>query len=49
MAPFRVEKISDILKEGEIVPIKVLKVDEKGKISLSIKEADKDFFNGRIK
>ncbi|MDQ5971184.1 MAG: polyribonucleotide nucleotidyltransferase, partial [Patescibacteria group bacterium] len=49
MAPFRVEKISDILKEGEIVPIKVLKVDEKGKISLSIKEADKDFFNGRTK
>lgn len=49
MAPFRVEKISDILKEGEIVPIKVLKIDERGKISLSIKEADKDFFNGRTK
>lgn len=45
MAPFRVEKISDIIKEGTIVPVKVIKVDrEMGRISLSIKEADKDFF-----
>ena len=48
MAPFRVEKISDIIKEGTIVPVKVIKIDnERGKISLSIKEADKDFFNGK--
>ncbi|HAS81016.1 MAG: Polyribonucleotide nucleotidyltransferase [Candidatus Nomurabacteria bacterium GW2011_GWE1_32_28] len=45
MAPFRVERVSDIIKEGMIVPVKILKVDrEQGKISLSIKEADKDFF-----
>ncbi len=45
MAPFRVERISDIIKEGTIVPVKIIKIDEeKGKISLSIKEADKDFF-----
>ncbi|OGI71494.1 polyribonucleotide nucleotidyltransferase [Candidatus Nomurabacteria bacterium RIFCSPHIGHO2_02_FULL_35_13] len=45
MAPFRVERISDIIKEGTIVPVKVIKIDEeRGKISLSIKEADKDFF-----
>lgn len=45
MAPFRVQKISDIIKEGMIVPVKVIKVDrEQGKISLSIKEADKNFF-----
>ncbi len=50
MAPFRVERISDIIKEGMIVPVKVIKVDdERGKISLSIKEADKDFFNGKQK
>ncbi len=47
MAPFRVDNVNNILKEGEIVPIKVLKIDERGKISLSIKEADKDFFNGK--
>lgn len=50
LAPFRVERVSDIIKEGMIVPVKVIKIDnEKGKISLSIKEADKDFFNGTRK
>ena len=45
LAPFRIERVSDIIKEGMIVPVKVIKIDaERGKISLSIKEADKDFF-----
>ena len=44
MAPFRVLKISDIIKEGDKVPVKVIKVDEKGRINLSIKEADNNFF-----
>ena len=47
MAPFRVNNVNDILKEGEIVPIKILKVDEKGKISLSIKEADNKYFEAK--
>ncbi|OGI80117.1 polyribonucleotide nucleotidyltransferase [Candidatus Nomurabacteria bacterium RIFCSPHIGHO2_02_FULL_41_52] len=48
MAPFRVERVSDIIKEGMIVPVKVIKIDEeRGKISLSIREADKNFFNGK--
>ncbi len=45
IAPFRVERVSDIIKEGMIVPVKVINIDaEKGRIGLSIKEADKDFF-----
>lgn len=45
IAPFRVERVSDIMKEGMIVPVKVINIDvEKGRIGLSIKEADKDFF-----
>jgi len=45
IAPFRIERVSDIIKEGMIVPVKVIKVDtERGKISLSIREADKNFF-----
>ena len=45
IAPFRVDRVSDIIKEGMIVPVKVINVDpEKGRIGLSIKEADKDFF-----
>lgn len=48
IAPFRVERVSDIIKEGMIVPVKVINVDkEKGRIGLSIKEADKDFFSAR--
>ncbi len=44
IAPFRVTKVTDVLKEGMEVPIKVVGVDkERGRISLSIKEADKDF------
>ena len=45
IAPWRIERVSDIIKEGMVVPVKVIKVDsERGKISLSIKEADPDFF-----
>ncbi|MFA7285965.1 MAG: polyribonucleotide nucleotidyltransferase [Candidatus Paceibacterota bacterium] len=45
LAPFRIERVADIIKEGMIVPIRVISVDkERGKIGLSIKEADKDFF-----
>ncbi len=45
IAPFRVERVADIIKEGMIVPVKIINIDkEKGRIGLSIKEADKDFF-----
>jgi polyribonucleotide nucleotidyltransferase len=49
MAPFRVERVSDIIKEGMLVPVKVIKVDrEAGKISLSIRSADPSFFNKKL-
>lgn len=48
IAPFRVEKVSDILKEGDKVPVKIIKVDEKGRLNLSIKEADKNFFKPKV-
>lgn len=44
VAPFRIEKLSDVLKEGDKVPVVVKEVDrERGRISLSIKDADPDF------
>ena len=44
IAPFRVERINDFLKEGMRVPVVVVGIDaERGRISLSIKQADKDF------
>jgi polyribonucleotide nucleotidyltransferase len=48
IAPFRVEKVSDIIKEGDNVPVKIIKLDEKGRINLSIKEANKDFFKPKV-
>jgi polyribonucleotide nucleotidyltransferase len=48
IAPFRVERVSDILKEGDRVPVKIIKLDEKGRLSLSIKEANKDFFKPKV-
>lgn len=45
MAPFRVERVSDIIKEGMIVPVKVINIDkERGKIGLSIRAIDPNFF-----
>jgi polyribonucleotide nucleotidyltransferase len=45
IAPFRVERVSEFLKEGMIVPVKVINIDvEKGRIGLSIKEANPEFF-----
>jgi polyribonucleotide nucleotidyltransferase len=44
IAPFRVEKISDYLKEGDKVPVKVIKVDERGRLNLSIKEVNDKIF-----
>jgi len=34
-----VRKVSDVLKEGDVIPVKVLEVDKSGKIRLSRKEA----------
>jgi polyribonucleotide nucleotidyltransferase len=44
IAPFRIEKVSDILKEGDRVPVKIIKIDERGRLNFSIKEADSNFF-----
>jgi polyribonucleotide nucleotidyltransferase len=33
----RVEKVSDYLTEGQIVRVKVLETDEKGRVKLSMK------------
>ncbi|MBI2450334.1 MAG: polyribonucleotide nucleotidyltransferase [Candidatus Nealsonbacteria bacterium] len=38
LAPYRVEKVEDIVKVGDMVPVKVISIDEQGRINLSIKE-----------
>jgi polyribonucleotide nucleotidyltransferase len=44
MAPWRVERVTDLLKEGDIVPVKIKEIDDRGRLSLSIKNANPDFF-----
>jgi len=38
----RVEKVEDVVKEGDIVKVKVLDIDSRGKIKLSMKAVDSD-------
>lgn len=37
LAPFRVEKVTDILKEGDEVTVKVIGIDDQGRVNLSRK------------
>ncbi len=36
LAPYRVEKVEDIVKIGDMVQVKVIEVDEQGRINLSL-------------
>ena len=46
LAPERVRRVSDVLKEGDEVMVKVLEVDKQGKIRLSRKEALQETSHG---
>jgi len=39
LASYRVNKVNDIVNVGDIIPVKVKKVDDRGKIGLSLKDA----------
>jgi polyribonucleotide nucleotidyltransferase len=43
VAPFRIAKITDAVQIGDIVPVVIKEIDEKGRYNLSIKAADPDF------
>ena len=38
LAPYRVRRVEDVVKIGDIVPVKVISIDEQGRINLSLKE-----------
>ncbi|MEX0918957.1 MAG: polyribonucleotide nucleotidyltransferase [Candidatus Paceibacterota bacterium] len=46
-APFRVDQVADFVKVGDQVPIYVKERDDKGRLSLSIKRADENFFKNK--
>ena len=43
VAPFRIGKISDAVSIGDIVPVVIKEIDEKGRYNLSIKAADPEW------
>ena len=42
LASYRVNKVSDIVKEGDMVKVKCLAVDDRGKVKLSMKRVDQE-------
>lgn len=42
LAPFHVNKVEDIVKIGDMVPVKVKNIDSEGRINLSLKDAQAD-------
>jgi polyribonucleotide nucleotidyltransferase len=46
LAPQRVEKVTDVLKVGDIIPVVVIKIDELGRVNLSLKRAKERLANG---
>ena len=49
LAPFRVNKVRDLVKIGDEVPVKIVGIDELGRINLSIKQSSKgkEMYNGK--
>ena len=39
LAPWRVGRVEEVVKIGDVVPVKVINIDEQGRINLSLKEA----------
>ena len=43
VAPFRIASIADAVQIGDVVPVVLKEIDEKGRYNLSIKQADPEF------
>ncbi len=43
VAPYRIDKISDAVQIGDVVPVVIKEIDEKGRYNLSIKAADPEW------
>ncbi len=41
LAPYRVDKVEDVVRTGQIIPVKVKNIDDQGRIKLSLKDAKK--------
>ena len=43
LAPFRVENVKDVVKVGDIIPVKVIEIDSEGRINLSLKQTNYEY------
>ena len=46
LANYRVNKVEDIVKIGDVVPVKVVGIDEKGRVNLSLKQMSNEKDHG---
>ncbi|MFZ2681723.1 MAG: polyribonucleotide nucleotidyltransferase [Patescibacteria group bacterium] len=49
LAPWRVDQVTDIVKVGDMVKVKVIEIDEKGRINLSMKQAEGNVYTDAMK
>jgi polyribonucleotide nucleotidyltransferase len=50
LAPFRVDKVGDLVKEGQVLPVIIKSVEvERNRIALSVKDRDPNFFKNPSK
>ncbi|MBP7760920.1 S1 RNA-binding domain-containing protein, partial [Candidatus Saccharibacteria bacterium] len=40
MADSRVEKVTDVVKEGDVVKVRLVAIDDRGRLSLSMRPSD---------
>ena len=38
LAPYRIKRVEDVVRVGDVIPVKVISIDEQGRINLSLKE-----------
>ncbi|MBI3075252.1 MAG: polyribonucleotide nucleotidyltransferase [Parcubacteria group bacterium] len=48
LAPVRIEKVTDVVNIGDEVPVVVKEIDEKGRVNLSVKAAEPEFFAEKL-
>ena len=49
LAPWRVDQVTDIVKVGDVVNVKVIEIDEKGRVNLSMKQAEGNVYTEEMK
>ncbi len=49
LAPWRVEKVGDIVKVGSKVKVKVIEIDDLGRVNLSMKQAEGNVYTDEMK